>query len=110
MGEDEELEELRRRKMAQVQMQQGQQEAQIQREQEMEAQRQNILRKILTQDARERLARVRLARPDVVSSVEQQLIMLAQSGRVRGQVDDSTLKQLLAKVMPEKREIKIERR
>jgi programmed cell death protein 5 len=46
----------------------------------------------------------------VVESVENQLIMLVQSGRITQQIDDYTLRQILRKIMPQKREIKIERR
>jgi programmed cell death protein 5 len=75
-----------------------------------EAQRQTILRQILSPEARERLGRVELAYPDLADSIENQLIALAQSGRVQRVIDDATLKQILERVMPKKREIKIERR
>jgi len=42
--------------------------------------------------------------------VEQQLVALAQSGRVQRMIDDETLRQILERVIPKKREIKIERR
>jgi programmed cell death protein 5 len=67
------------------------------------------MRQILTPEARERLARLKIAYPDVVASVEQQLIGLAQSGRLDRMIDDVTLQQILQKVLPEKRDIKIKR-
>jgi DNA-binding TFAR19-related protein (PDSD5 family) len=36
--------------------------------------------------------------------------MLVQSGRITDKIDDYTLRQLLRRIMPAKREIKIERR
>jgi programmed cell death protein 5 len=114
---DAELEELRRRRLQQLQEMQApdlgaaqaynQQQAEMQRR---EAERSEILRRILTPEARERLGRIRLAKPDVANSVEQQLISLASTGRLQRQVDDATLRALLERVMPERREIKITRR
>ena len=77
---------------------------------QQEALRQTILRQILMPDARERLGRLRVARPEYANQIEQQLIMLAQSGRLQQKIDDPTLKQLLARIMPKKKDIKIERR
>jgi len=116
-GDDSELTELRRRRLQQLQQQQvneaanaqayAAQEAEMQRR---EAERTDALRRILTPEARERLARIRLAKPDVASSVEQQLLQLAASGRLQRQVDDATLRALLERIMPERREISITRR
>jgi programmed cell death protein 5 len=109
MEDDEELEEIKRRKMAELQQQAAVQEQQEEAREEYEAQRQAALRQILTAAARERLARLRIARPDFAEAVENQLIMLAQSGRLGGVVDDSALVQILEKLTPEKREITIKR-
>jgi programmed cell death protein 5 len=110
MAEEDELEALRQRKMQELQVR-AQQEAVAQEQaKQVDAQRQMVMRQILTPEARERLANLRMTRPDVVDSVESQLIMLVQSGRITQQIDDYTLRQILRKVMPQKREIKIERR
>jgi programmed cell death protein 5 len=116
-GGDPELEELRRRRLRQLQDEQlngagsaqayAQQQAEMQRR---EAERAEILRRILSPEARERLGRIRLAKPDIAASVEQQLISLAASGRLQRQVDDATLRALLERMMPEKRDITITRR
>lgn len=107
--EDAELSDLRRRKMAQLQQQGENQAAMDQQAQAMEAQRQAILRQLLTPEARDRLANVRMAYPDIARSVEEQLIRLAQAGQINSQIDEPTLKQILRKVSPQKREISIER-
>ncbi len=110
MAEDDELEVLRQRKMQELQMQ-AQQQAIVQEQQKrIDAEKQMLMRQLLTPEARERLANLRMTRPDVVESVENQLIMLVQSGRITNQIDDYTLRQILRKVMPQKRDIKIERR
>jgi programmed cell death protein 5 len=116
-GEDPELAELRRRRLRQLQdMQQSEaanaqafaaQEAEMARR---ESERAEIMRRILTPEARERLGRIRLAKPEVAASVEQQLIALAASGRIQRQIDDATLRSLLERIAPERREINITRR
>jgi programmed cell death protein 5 len=116
-SEDAELAEIRRRRLQQLQQMQqsdvataqayAQQDAEMQRR---EAERSEILRRILTPEARERLGRIRLAKPEVANSVEQQLIALAASGRIQRAVDDATLRALLERIAPERREIKITRR
>lgn len=111
MGDDEELEELRRRKLQELSVQQEQASEARERQAALESQRQAILRGILSPEARERLGRLKTAYPQIAASVESQLIMLAQSGRLGNQrIDDETLRQILEKVVPQKREIKIQRR
>lgn len=108
--DDEELDAIRRRKLQELQQYQDQAVAQQQMRDQQMAQRQTILRQILTPEARERLGRIELAYPELADSIENQLIALAQSGRVQRAIDDATLKQILERVMPKKRDIKIERR
>lgn len=108
--DDEELDAIRRRKLMELQQAQDQQVVQQQMRDQALAQRQTILRQILSPEARERLGRIELAYPELTESIENQLIALAQSGRVQRVIDDATLKQILERVMPKKREIKIERR
>jgi len=110
MVEDQELDAIRRRRMAEITQQAQQQVAAEAQARQVASQRQSILRQILTPEARERLGRIELAYPEVAESVESQLIALAQSGRVQSQIDDRTLQDILRRVVPKKREIKIERR
>lgn len=108
--EDAQLDELRRRKMAEIQAQAQNDQAQAAARAEANAQKEVILRAILEPEARERLTRVRMARPDVADSLESQLLALYQAGRIRQRIDDDTLRQLLARVAPKSRESTIERR
>ncbi len=110
MAEDDELEALRRKKLQDLQVRAEQESYAQEQAKQVEAQRAALMRQLLTPEARERLANLRMTRPDIVESVENQLIMLVQSGRITQQIDDYTLRQILRKVMPKKREIKIERR
>jgi programmed cell death protein 5 len=110
MEDEEELEALRKKKLEELQIRQQQQMAEEAQAAQVEAQKQSVLRQILTPEARERLGRIQLAYPEVAENVSNQLIMLAQSGRVQSVIDDNTLRQILRKILPKKREIKIERR
>lgn len=110
MDDDAQLDELRRRKMAELQAQAQNSEAQAAARAEANAQKEVVLRAILEPEARERLTRVRMARPDVAESLENQLLVLYQQGRVQRRIDDETLRQLLARVTPKSRETTIERR
>ena len=69
-----------------------------------------ILRSILTTQAKERLGRIKVARPEMAEEIENQLIMLAQGGRLKNKINDEQLRMLLSKIIPKKRDIKIERR
>jgi len=108
--DDEELDTIRRRKFTELQAAQQDAASQQAVREQVQAQRQTILRQILTPEARERLGRIELAYPELKESVESQLITLAQSGRVQRMIDDETLRQILERIIPKKREIKIERR
>jgi len=110
---DEDLEKLRKKKLQELQQQISMQdtlEEQDQQKQELEKQKRQILRSILTTSARERLGRIKVARPEMAETIENQLIMLAQSGKLENKINDEQLRMLLSKVIPKKRDISIKRR
>jgi programmed cell death protein 5 len=108
--DDPELAALRQKRMAELQQQAQNQAAQEEQAKQFEAQKQSVLRQILTPEARDRLANIKLANPQLAESVEMQLIQLAQSGRLQGMIDDNMLKNILSQILPQQREIKIQRR
>jgi programmed cell death protein 5 len=116
-----ELDDIRRRRMEQIrqqQMQQQQQPAmdyqQMQQEEQMrqqyEQQKKQALRQILTPEARQRLANLRLTKPEMVNSIELQLIQLAEARQIPIPVSDDTVKQILRNMQGQKREIHITRK
>src|SRR5260370_7284748 len=105
---DEELEELRRRRMAQLQQRSSSDDTRrSQAQPPIERQKQAIIRKILTSEARQRLTNIRMVKPEFAEELEMQLIQLAQSGRLQGQVTDEQLKRTLVQLQGQKKEIKI---
>ena len=108
MSEDE-LEELRRRKLLALQQKFAEEQRQAQMEQQLEPQKQTLLRKILTPEARQRLANLKMVRPEFTEQLELQLIQLAQQGKLPIPLADVQLKQILIQLQSQKRETKIRR-
>ncbi len=107
VDEDPELAELRKKRIMQMQNDQVAQKQQEEQLRQVEMQRQMILKTILSDEARERLARIKLAKPDYATTLETQLIQLAQTRRISGKITDDQLKQLLKQLTESKRESKI---
>ena len=111
---DEELEKIKKKRLQELQQQASYQEdleeEQEAQNKEFEEQKKMILRSILTPQARERLGRIRVARPKIVENIENQLIMAVQTGQLKNKINDEQLRMLLQKAFPKKRDIKIKRR
>jgi len=76
---------------------------------EKKAMREYALRVALTSEARQRLANVKMVKPDLASSIEEYVLQMASSGRLKRVIDDEQLKQMLLALQEKKREIKIRR-
>lgn len=106
---EEEIEELRRRKLLQLQQRLAQEQQRMQVEQEIEVQKQAVLRRILAPEARQRLTNLKMVKQEFADQLELQLIQLAQQGRVNIPITDEQLKDILVKLQSQRREIKIRR-
>ncbi len=74
------------------------------------AMRENVMRIALTSEARQRLTNVRMVKPDVAHAIEEYIIQLVSSGRLKRTIDDEQLKELLTTIQGTgKREFKIRR-
>lgn len=104
---DDELEEIRQRKRAALRDQALEDQAREQQIAEAQAQKEAILRQILTPEARSRLTNVRMVKPQLAEQIEAQLIQLASAGRLRARVTDEQLKSLLQQMQEKERDTKI---
>jgi len=107
---EDELEQLRRKRLLALQQRLAEEPRQEQMEQQLELQKQAVLRKILTPEARQRLANLKMVRPEFTDQLELQLIQLAQQGKLPIPLTDEQLKQILIQLQANKREPKIRRR
>ena len=71
--------------------------------------REGVLRMALTSEARQRLANVKMVKPELANSIEEYVIQLASSGQLKRALDDEQVKQMLLALQEKKREIKIRR-
>lgn len=108
--DDERMEELRKQKLEELKEQKQQQQGQEAQQQSQDAQKDALLRQHLTDDARKRLNTIRMSKPDFADQVERQVLALAQSGRLNGQIDDDKMKALLRELKPDSQSFNIRRR
>jgi programmed cell death protein 5 len=80
------------------------------REAEAAAMRQRVLTVLLDPNARQRLANIRIVKPELAIAVENYLINAASSGRLNRPLNDSELKQILLSLQQPKKEFRIDRR
>jgi programmed cell death protein 5 len=107
---DEELEDLRRRKLSALQKQVANEQRNAQVEQQLEQQKQALLRNILTPEARQRLTNLKMVKPEFIDQLELQLIQLAQAGKIPIPLADEQLKKILIQLQARKKEPTIRRR
>ena len=105
---DDELASLRRKKLQQLQQKGSEGQKQSQEEQ-IEQQKQELLRQLLSPEARQRLTNLKMIKPDFTEQLELQIIQIAQTGKLPVPLSDAQLKQILLQLQGRKREITIRR-
>ena len=76
---------------------------------ELAAQKDQILKQILSSEARMRLNNIKMVKSELSDLVEQYLIGMATRGKIHGQLTDEQLKQILLSIQQPKRDFKINR-
>lgn len=77
---------------------------------EVTALKDQALRSLLAPEARLRLNNVRMVKPELAAMVENYLLGMASQGRLRNQISDDQLKQILLSIQQPKRDFKINRK
>ncbi len=105
---EEDIEELKRRKLAELQQRYALQQ-ELLKQIEAEKQINLILKRLATPQAIERLKNVRLVNRALYLKAVQQIIALAQSGQLKEKISDEQMKKLLM-LLSKRRETKIVRK
>lgn len=79
-------------------------------EAEINTQKEVILKQLLDSPARMRLNNIKMVKPELATMVENYLIGMASQGKIRSQMNDDQLKQILLSIQQPKRDFKINRR
>jgi len=106
---DEELDAIRRRKLSAYQQRASDEQRQAQAEKEVDAQKEALLKQILSPEARQRLTNLKMVKKEFTEQLELQIIQLAQTGKLPIPLSDAQLKQILIQLQSRKRETKITR-
>jgi len=106
---DDELEQIRKRKLLSMQNRSTDEQRQAQAQQQIEQQKQALLAKILAPEARQRLNNLKMVKPEFAEQIELQLIEMAQTGKLPIPLSDAQLKSILLQLQSRKRETKIRR-
>lgn len=67
-----------------------------------EAMKREILRKILTKEAFERLSRIKFVNPELANQLELYLVQLYQSGQIKDIITDKKMKEILLSLQSKK--------
>jgi programmed cell death protein 5 len=76
---------------------------------QLKAQKEMMLKQVLSADARLRLNNVRMVKPDLADLVENYILNVTAQGKISGQISDDQLKQILLSAQQPKRDFKFNR-
>ena len=76
---------------------------------QLKAQKEMMLKQVLSSEARLRLNNVRMVKPDLADLVENYILNLSVQGKISGQISDEQLKQILSSAQQPKRNFKFNR-
>ena len=76
---------------------------------QLKAQKEMMLKQVLSADARIRLNNVRMVKRYLADLVENYILYLTTQGKITGQISDEQLKQILLSVQQPKRDFKFNR-
>lgn len=76
---------------------------------QMEEMKRQVLGRILTKEAFERLSRVRMVNPNLAGQAELYLLQIYQSGKIKEKINDEKIKGVL-KVLSEDKKMRIKRK
>jgi len=76
---------------------------------QLKAQKETMLKQVLSSDARLRLNNVRMVKPELADLVENYILNLSVQGKISGQISDEQLKQILSSAQQPKRDFKFNR-
>ena len=76
---------------------------------QLKAQKEMMLKQVLSSEARLRLNNVRMVKPDLADLVENYILNLSVQGKISGQISDDQLKQILSSAQQPKHDFKFNR-
>ncbi|MBI4258067.1 MAG: DNA-binding protein [Thaumarchaeota archaeon] len=74
---------------------------------ERRALKEQALRVLMTSEARQRLANIKMVKPEIAQLIEDQILQLASAGKLTKPINDEDLKRFLSSVQQPKKEFKI---
>jgi len=106
---NDDIDEIREKKMQQLQEQYEEQQRQEQQSAEAGRQLNTIVRRLLSEEARTRLNNVKLVNNELYLAAAQAILYLYKAGQLKERLQDEQLKDLLEKLRS-KKEVKIRRK
>ena len=76
---------------------------------QLKAQKEMMLKQVLSSEARLRLNNVKMVKPDLADLVENYILNLSVQGKISGQISDDQLKQILSSAQQPKHDFKFNR-